>query len=93
MIMNISAEPPDLFGRIVIHFNTSCSEVHCICRTNTTNTFCLNEFQADPRELGVGTHDITISCMDYEGFVDTKNIKIPLQMPPRPRKYMVLWLL
>lgn len=39
---------------------------------------------ADPRDLGAGTHYLRIVCMDYDGFSDTRNLKVILPIPPPP---------
>lgn len=86
MITNIMADPPDPFGRILIHFDTSDPQATCRCRVNRSIHLCPRRFTADPRMLGVGLLNITISCVDSMGYVDTKKLKLSLLMAPPPRK-------
>ena len=87
MIGIVNVDPPDPFGRVVIHFNTSDPAATCRCRVNQTVHPCPWKFSADPRELGEGIQNITISCVDTMGYIDTKNIRLSLIMPPTPRKF------
>ncbi len=75
-------DPPDAFGRVVIHFGATHPNVHCACRTNTTRNSCTDRYVADPQILGPGTHQLTIVCMDSQNYVDTKKLKIILPSPP-----------
>ena len=90
MIGIVSVDPPDPFGRIVIHFNVTDPAATCRCRVNQTVHACSRKFSADPRELGEGVQNLTISCVDTMGYIDTKNIKLSLQMPPSPRMSSVM---
>ena len=88
MITNITVDPPDPFGRINIHFLTSDPSATCRCKANQSIHLCPRKFTADPRVLGEGVLNITISCVDSMGYVDTKDLKLSLQMPPLPRKWL-----
>ena len=89
MIGIVSVDPPDPFGRVNIHFNTTDPAATCRCKVNQTVHLCPRRFSADPRVLGEGDQNVTISCVDAMGYVDTMDVKLPLQMPLPPRK---LWL-
>lgn len=91
MITNITVHPPDPFGRINIHFLTSDPSAICRCKVNQSIHLCPRRFTADPRVLGEGLLNITISCVDSMGYVDTKDLKLSLQMPPLPRKQFRVW--
>lgn len=87
MIHIVSVDSPDPFGRIKIRYNTSRTDVYCLCRVNFTSVDCLSqEYLADPRVLGAGAHDLSITCMDHDGYIDRKNVKFLLTMPATPRK-------
>jgi hypothetical protein len=88
MITNITVHPPDPFGRINIYFNTTDPSATCRCKANQSIHLCPRRFTADPRVLGEGPLNITISCVDNMGYVDTKDLKLSLQMPPLPRKQL-----
>ena len=90
MITNITVHPPDPFGRINIIFLTTDPSATCRCKVNQSIVQCPRRFTADPRVLGEGVLNITISCVDSMGYVDTKDLKLSLQMPPLPRKFRLL---
>lgn len=46
----------------------------------------LGEFLASPQDLGPGSHELTIVCMDFDGYSDTQHVKFNLNAPPIPRK-------
>ena len=90
MITNITVHPPDPFGRITIQFITTDPSATCRCKVNQSIHLCPRRFTADPRVLGEGLLNITISCVDSMGYVDTKDLKLLLQMPPLPRKQLII---
>ena len=90
MIVNISVDPPDPFGRITFRFITTDPQATCRCKVNQTIHLCPRRFTADPRVLGEGVLNITVSCVDTMGYVDTKDLKLSLQMAPLPRKLSLL---
>ena len=84
-----TVDGPDPFGRIRIRYNTSRPDVVCGCRILGLRSVDCEAMQyiSDPRVLGAGDHTLSISCMDKEGYVDTKLIKISLSLPPTPREH------
>lgn len=89
MIQIVRVVSPDPFGRIKIQYNTSRNDVYCLCRVNITSVDCSSqEYVADPRILGPGTQDLSITCMDPKGYIDRKSVKFLLTMPVIPRKVL-----
>ena len=77
-------DPPDSLGRITIRFNTSRPVQFCNCRINRDHESCTNYYVADPRNIGGGTHNISIKCMLWEGDITIHHVKLTLP-PPQPQ--------
>ena len=69
------------FGRVIIHFNTTDLSAICGCKVNQTAHSCSSKkLVADPRVLGEGVQNVTISCYDSMGYVAIEHIKLSLHM-------------
>ena len=87
MIAIVRVDPPDPFGKVIIHFNTTDPSAVCGCKVNQTAHSCSSKkLVADPRVLGEGVQNVTISCYDSMGYVAIEHIKLSLHMPPSPRE-------